>query len=81
MGADPLMILPYDNVFGEEYRHYRAGLSQAADPLIERDTAMSRYAELGYPIYEGMPVYPGLPEVVLTPPPPRTHCQRRLLIR
>jgi Predicted metal-dependent hydrolase len=28
---------------------------------------MSKYVELGYPIYEGMPVYPGLPEVKLTP--------------
>lgn len=26
---------------------------------------MTRYVELGYPIYEGMPVYPGLPEVKL----------------
>lgn len=28
---------------------------------------MSKYVELGYPIYEGMPVYPGLPEVELVP--------------
>lgn len=28
---------------------------------------MSKYVELGYPIYEGMPVYPGLPEVQLLP--------------
>jgi Predicted metal-dependent hydrolase len=27
---------------------------------------MSRYVEIGYPIYEGMPVYPGLPEVKLS---------------
>jgi len=27
---------------------------------------MSEYVEIGYPIYEGMPVYPGLPEVKLT---------------
>lgn len=27
---------------------------------------MSKYVELGYPIYEGMPVYPGLPEVKVT---------------
>lgn len=26
---------------------------------------MAKYVELGYPIYEGMPVYPGLPEVKL----------------
>lgn len=25
-----------------------------------------KYVELGYPIYEGMPVYPGLPEVKVT---------------
>ncbi|PPQ48485.1 hypothetical protein C5G87_12155 [Paenibacillus peoriae] len=28
---------------------------------------MSKYVEIGYPIYEGMPVYPGLPEVKLEP--------------
>ncbi|HHX75013.1 MAG TPA: cyclase family protein [Firmicutes bacterium] len=28
---------------------------------------MSKYVEIGYPIYEGMPVYPGLPEVELVP--------------
>lgn len=28
---------------------------------------MSKYVELGYPIYEGMPIYPGLPEVKLEP--------------
>ena len=28
---------------------------------------MAKYVEIGYPIYEGMPVYPGLPEVVLDP--------------
>lgn len=28
---------------------------------------MSKYVEIGYPIYAGMPVYPGLPEVVLDP--------------
>ncbi len=28
---------------------------------------MPRYVEISYPIYEGMPVYPGLPEVVLEP--------------
>lgn len=27
---------------------------------------MSKYVEVGYPIYEGMPVYPGLPEVKVT---------------
>lgn len=27
---------------------------------------MSAYVEIGYPIYEGMPVYPGLPEVKLS---------------
>lgn len=27
---------------------------------------MSKFVEIGYPIYEGMPVYPGLPEVSLT---------------
>ena len=26
---------------------------------------MSKYVELGYPVYPGMPVYPGLPEVEL----------------
>ncbi|MXO81091.1 cyclase family protein, partial [Paenibacillus sp. OT2-17] len=28
---------------------------------------MSKYVEIGYPIYEGMPVYPGMPEVKLEP--------------
>lgn len=28
---------------------------------------MSKYVEIGYPIYAGMPVYPGLPEVKLEP--------------
>jgi kynurenine formamidase len=28
---------------------------------------LSKYVEIGYPIYPGMPVYPGLPEVTLTP--------------
>jgi kynurenine formamidase len=28
---------------------------------------MSEYVEIGYPIYGGMPLYPGLPEVMLTP--------------
>jgi arylformamidase len=28
---------------------------------------VSKYVEIGYPIYEGMPVYPGLPEVELVP--------------
>jgi kynurenine formamidase len=26
---------------------------------------MSQYVEIGYPLYEGMPVYPGLPEVTM----------------
>ena len=34
---------------------------------MEGDGFMSKYVELGYPIYEGMPVYPGLPEVKVTP--------------
>lgn len=28
---------------------------------------MSEYVEVGYPVYSGMPLYPGLPEVTLTP--------------
>lgn len=28
---------------------------------------MSKYVEVGYPIYPGMPVYPGLPEVSIAP--------------
>lgn len=28
---------------------------------------MSKYVEVGYPVYAGMPLYPGLPEVTLTP--------------
>jgi arylformamidase len=32
---------------------------------MKGDGLMSKYIEVGYPIYDGMPVYPGLPEVRL----------------
>lgn len=34
---------------------------------LQERLSMSKYVEIGYPIYEGMPVYPGLPEVKLEP--------------
>lgn len=33
---------------------------------MKGDGFMSKYVEVGYPIYEGMPAYPGLPEVKIT---------------
>lgn len=34
---------------------------------LQEHLNMSKYVEIGYPIYEGMPVFPGLPEVKLEP--------------
>ena len=43
------------------------GKMSTTEKKIRRDFKMTEYIDLAYPVYDKMPVYPGLPDVEVRP--------------